>query len=215
MHQRILVYGDSLSWGIIPESRDRLGLTERWPGVLHSSLQNLGLRVQVIENCLNGRTTNWDDPQKAGRNGLVGVQQVIESNVPLELVILMLGSNDFQSGRARCAGESASGIARLVDAIRKSPIEASMSIPPTLVVTPPPITEPKGWIATEFGDAAERSVGLANAYKDVANDHGCTFFDSASVITTSIVDGVHLDVEQHRLLGRAIAQEVTSCLPPD
>lgn len=53
--------------------------------------------MRVIEDCLNGRRTVWDDPFKPGRNGLVGMEQRIEMHSPLALVILMLGTNDFQS----------------------------------------------------------------------------------------------------------------------
>jgi hypothetical protein len=84
---QILVYGDSLSWGIIPNTRRRLGFAERWPGVMEGALVDAGHHVRVIEDCLNGRRTDWNDPFKPGRNGLDGVEQRIEINSPLELVI--------------------------------------------------------------------------------------------------------------------------------
>jgi len=95
MHQ-ILIYSDSLTWGIIPDTRARLPFDERWPGVLENKLNASGPRIRVIEDCLNGRRTAWDDPFKRGRNGLEGLAQRIEINSPLSLVILMLGTNDFQ-----------------------------------------------------------------------------------------------------------------------
>jgi hypothetical protein len=76
--QQILVYADSLSWGIIPGTRKRLPFDERWPGVLEYQLNQNGRRVRVIEDCLNGRSTVWDDPFKPGRNGLQGLAQRIE-----------------------------------------------------------------------------------------------------------------------------------------
>src|SRR5215510_10341409 len=99
MHD-ILVYGDSLTWGIVPLTRKRFSFDERWPGVMENKL-NAGLRrVRVIEDCLNGRRTVGDDPFKPGRNGSVGLAQRIEIHSPLALVILMLGTNDFQSVHA-------------------------------------------------------------------------------------------------------------------
>ena len=95
--QHVLVYSDSLSWGIIPKTRKRLAFEQRWPGVMEIALCSAGRKVRVIEDCLNGRRTVWDDPFKAGRNGLVGLGQRIEIHSPLELVVLMLGTNDFQS----------------------------------------------------------------------------------------------------------------------
>ena len=89
--QHILVYSDSASWGIIPATRRRLLFDARWPGVMELALQQSGRRVRVIEDCLNGRRTVWEDPFKAGRNGLVGLAQRIEIHSPLALVMLMLG----------------------------------------------------------------------------------------------------------------------------
>src|SRR5436309_12189759 len=133
MH-RVLVYGDSLSWGIIPNTRQRLPFASRWPGVMENSLSASGIGVRVIENCLNGRRTVWEDPFKPGRNGLLGLAQVVEMHSPLALVILMLGTNDFQAMHPHDAWISAQGMAALVGAIRQAPIEPGMSIPPVLVV---------------------------------------------------------------------------------
>jgi lysophospholipase L1-like esterase len=86
MHN-VLIYADSLTWGIIPNTRKRLAFDERWPGVLENRLRDAGLRARVIEDCLNGRRTVWDDPFKPGRNGLAGLAQRIETHSPLSLVI--------------------------------------------------------------------------------------------------------------------------------
>ena len=134
----VLVYSDSLTWGIIPNTRNRLPFDERWPGVLENSLNDRGHRVRVIEDCLNGRRTVWDDPFKQGRNGLQGLAQRIEIHSPLSLVILMLGTNDFQfSHPYNNAWSAAQGLAALVNEIRRSPIEPGMPMPPILVVSPP------------------------------------------------------------------------------
>ena len=207
MHQ-ILVYGDSLSWGIVPTTRRRLAFDERWPGVLENRLNGDGRSVRVIEDCLNGRRTAWDDPYKPGRNGLAGLAQRIEIHSPLALVILMLGTNDFQSMHQYNAWHSAQGIAALVAAVRQAPIEPGMPIPPVLVVAPPPLREPRGPIAPKFVGGDARCVGLAEAYRDVAAELGCHFFDASTVTSASRVDGVHLDADQHVTLGVALADVV-------
>jgi len=119
---QILVYGDSLSWGIIPNTRQRLPFAERWPGVFEAALGAAGHRVRVIEDCLNGRRTVWDDPFKPGRNGIVGLAQRIEVSSRLALVVLLLGSNDFQAMHPHDAWLSGQGTATLVRAIRAAPI---------------------------------------------------------------------------------------------
>src|SRR5690554_2982652 len=137
--RHILVYGDSLSWGIVPGTRKRLPFVERWPGVLEDYLIRAGRSVRVVEDCLNGRRTVWDDPFKPGRNGLEGLQQRIEINSPLALVVFKLGTNDFQSMHALNAWHSAQGLAALVRAARAAPLEPGMPVPAVLVVAPPPV----------------------------------------------------------------------------
>lgn len=210
--QHILVYSDSLSWGIIPTTRKRLSYEQRWPGIMEISLCSSGQRVRVIEDCLNGRRTVWDDPFKPGRNGLVGLAQRIEIHSPLELVVLMLGTNDFQSMHEYNAWHSSQGILALVSAIRTAPIEPGMPVPQILVIAPPAIRTPKGPIAPKFEGGERKSVGLAIAYQKACEEAGCHFFDAGSVITSSNVDGVHLDLEQHLALGNAVSKVVKPLL---
>jgi lysophospholipase L1-like esterase len=203
--QHILVYSDSLSWGIIPTTRRRLPFESRWPGVMERALTRPGSCARVIEDCLNGRRTVWDDPFKPGRNGLVGLAQRIEIYSPLALVILMLGTNDFQSVHPHTAAHSAQGIATLVQAIRQAPIEPGMPVPPILVVAPPPIEAPRGPLAAKFTGAATKSAGLAQAFAETSKELGCHFFEAGRVTSASAVDGIHLDADQHGRLGEALA----------
>ena len=206
--QQILIYADSLTWGIIPGTRQRLRFHQSWPGVLEEALLKRGHRVRVLEDCLNGRRTVFEDPFLPGRNGLTGLAQKIEMHSPLSLVIVMLGTNDFQSVHPHTAWHAAQGIATLVRAIRQAPVEPGMPIPPVLVVAPPPIGSPKGPIAPKFAGAAEKSVGLSQACQEICATLECHYFDAGSVTPSSRVDGVHLDLDQHGLLGEALVSVV-------
>ena len=211
--RHLLVYADSLTWGIVPNTRQRLPFDQRWPGVLENELNRLGPRVRIIEDCLNGRRTVWEDPFKPGRNGLLGLAQRIEIHSPLSLVILMLGTNDFQfSHPYNNAWSAAQGIATLVSEIRRAPVEPGMLIPPILIVCPPPILSPMGPIAAKFAGAEERCLGLADAYRAVSSDLKCHFFDAGSVTPASRVDGIHLDADQHLTLGLALTDVVIRIL---
>lgn len=210
--KQILVYADSLSWGIVPGTRNRLPFAARWPGVLERELAQR--EVRVIENCLNGRRTTWDDPFKPGRNGVEGLAQVIEMHSPLALVIVMLGTNDFQSTHANNAWHSAQGISRIVTTIRQAPMEPGMPVPPVLVIAPPPIGTPRGAAAEKFAGADVKCHGLADAFRVVCAELRCGFFDAAAVIACSEVDGVHLDEDRHGVLGRALAAPVMALLHP-
>ncbi|MEM6980372.1 MAG: GDSL-type esterase/lipase family protein [Planctomycetota bacterium] len=135
--KQILVYGDSLSWGIIPGTRQRFEFDVRWPGAMEKTLVDLGHDVRVIEDCLNGRTTSLEHTSKPGRNGAIGIEQRIEVNSPLVLVIIFLGINDFQSMHQMGAHDTAQRIKRLVEAVRQAPIEAGMVHPDVLLIAPP------------------------------------------------------------------------------
>jgi lysophospholipase L1-like esterase len=169
--------------------------------------------VRIIEDCLNGRRTVWDDPFKPGRNGMQGLAQRIEINSPLSLVILMLGANDFQfSHPDNNAWAAAQGITALVNEIRRAPIEPGMPVPTVLIVCPPVIETPKGPIAPKFAGAETRCAGLADACRQVSSDLRCHFFDAGTVTPASRVDGVHLDADQHLVLGKAMVDVVAPIL---
>lgn len=210
--KQILVYADSLSWGIIPDTRKRLAFDQRWPGVMEIELNAQGSSVRVIEDCLNGRRTVFEDPYKPGRNGLIGLAQRIEVNSPLSLVILMLGTNDLQSMHPHTTWHAAQGIAVLVRAIRAAPIEPGMPIPPVLIIAPPAIETAKGSIAPKFQGSDKKSTGFAEEYSKVAKELDCPFLDAGTITPASQVDGVHLDADQHLKLGMAVAKKVAGLL---
>ena len=206
--EQVLIYSDSLTWGIVPNTRKRLAFDKRWPGVFENVLNNRNKNIRVLENCLNGRRTVWSDPFKPGRDGSQGLAQVIEMHSPLKLVILMLGTNDFQATHDNDAWLSAQGSAILIDIIRHAPIEPDMPVPDIILVAPPNIVAPKGDIAEKFKGAENRCVGLANELDKVAKDKGVYFFDAGKVTEASLIDGIHLDQNQHQIVGEAIAEYV-------
>lgn len=212
--QQVLLYSDSLSWGIVPGTGQRLPFAQRWAGVMETALHAQGYAVRVIEDCLNGRTTVLDDPARPGRNGLQGLAQRIEAHSPLALVILMLGTNDFQATFDHDAHDAAQGVARLVEAINAAPIEPGMPAPAVLIVVPPAIRMPAGAMAAKFAGAPAKAEGLAQAYQAVADALGCAVFDANTVTSASRIDGIHLDADQHLALGDAMAQVVRTWLQP-
>ena len=201
----ILVYSDSIAWGIIPMSRKRFAFEQRWPGIVENNLNQAEQNVRVIEDCLNGRRTMYEDAIRPGRNGLIGLQQRIEVNSPLSLVILMLGSNDFQANHEHSAEDAKKGMRALIAAVRSTQMEPGMPMPKLLVVAPPPILPPKGDIAAKFKGAEQKCLGLAAAYRALCQEMHCAFFDAATVTTSSLVDGVHFDLDQHARFGLALS----------
>lgn len=207
----ILCYGDSLTWGYNAEGPSRHALEDRWPSVLQAEL---GQSVRVIAEGLNGRTTAFDD-WLAGedRNGARVLPTILGTHMPLDLVVIMLGSNDMKPwihGRALAA---AHGMKKLAQLVRDHPYFGNVSAPATLLVSPPHVSRTD---KTEFADAFaggnEASGKLAGLYEATAAEMGCHFFDAASAAKTTPLDGVHLDAENTRAIGKALVPVVRKLL---
>lgn len=207
--RHILLYGDSLSWGIIPGTRQRLPFAGRWPIVMEASITP---PVRVIEQCLNGRTTAFKEHFRPWRNGAAYLDFVLQCHAPLDLVIIALGVNDMQSVVDKNAWASAQGAGLLIDKVQNWKGEPAGPPPPVLLVSPPLITGPCGTMAEKFKGAAAKSPEQLRHLEEMARLKGCAFFDSSKVIRPSAIDGVHLDKEAHHALGKAVAPVVAGLL---
>ena len=203
----ILCYGDSNTWGRKPLEDTRFPLDTRWPGVLR---QQLGSAYWVIEEGLNGRTTVWDDPVAEGRSGKVYLVPCLNTHKPIDLVALMLGSNDLKPKFSLSAYEIARGAATLLEIIQKSGAGPDGKPPQILLISPPhviPLELESEW-RDQFEGAAQKSKKLARYYADVAQKFGVHFMDAAKVMVSSQQDGIHFEAEEHAKLGAAVAQRV-------
>jgi lysophospholipase L1-like esterase len=185
-------------------SGERYGLHERYPGVLR---QELGADYWVIEEGLGGRTTVWDDPYEPYRSGKAYLMPCLLTHNPIDLVALMLGTNDLKHRFGLSAYDIASGADVLVDMILRSECGPKGSAPQVLLICPPPLARLTLFAEMfEGGDAKSRQ--LAPHYQRVAKEHGCAFLDAGKVITSSDRDGVHFEVSEHAKLGKAVAAAV-------
>jgi lysophospholipase L1-like esterase len=212
--QTILCYGDSNTWGHDATSGRRLSREQRWSGVLRALVPE----CDVVEEGLPGRTTILDDPFEEGRNGLAYLVPCLASHAPVDVVVLMLGTNDVKAIFPLDAAGIAAGADRLVNVIRRSRSGPDERAPHVLLVAPPPVTEP-GPLQRVWGFSAasvERSRELARFYRAAAENQRCAFLDGGAVAAVSPADGVHLDEGAHRSLGAAIAESVRALLklPP-
>ena len=208
MHE-ILCYGDSNTWGYIPGTGGRYAREVRWTGVLQN---RLGPGFHVIEEGLNGRTTVWDDPvEGVHRNGRTYLLPCLESHMPLDLVVLFLGVNDLKRRFGVPAADIARSAGTLVELIQRSGTGSSADLP-VLLIAPAPLGR-----LTEYAEmlegGTEKSRQLASRYREIAEEHGCRFLDAGEVVRSSDLDGVHLDEEQHRRLGQAVAAQVRALFP--
>jgi lysophospholipase L1-like esterase len=207
----ILCYGDSNTWGYNPSTQDRCGRDERWAGVLRNEL---GAGYLIIEEGLGGRTTVWDDPiEGIHKNGKTYLIPCLESHQPIDLVIILLGTNDLKRRFSVGAFDIAQGAGVLVQIVQRSQAGPNLEAPEVLLLAPPPVAKLVGTDFVEmFEGAEEKSKRLSREFRRVAEELGCEFLDTADVIVSSDLDAVHLDVEEHRKLGEAVAAYVQRIL---
>jgi lysophospholipase L1-like esterase len=207
----VLCYGDSLTWGYNAKGPSRHAYADRWPSVLQAEL---GSTVNVIADGLNGRTTAFDDHLGAvDRNGARTLPIVLGTHSPLDLVIIMLGANDMKPWIHGNAFVSRSGMARLAEIVRKHPYPLDAPAPKLLIVSPPAVSRTDNVeFSQAFAGGNEASRHLASQYLALAEEVGCHFFDAGTVAQTTPLDGVHLDAENTRAIGKALAPLVRRIL---
>ena len=212
MTRTIVCFGDSNTHGADPSGSGRHPREVRWPRVMEAAL---GAGYEVIEEGLNGRCTVWDTPIEQGRCGLDYLYPCLLSHAPVDLVIIMLGTNDLKRIYGVTAAEIACGAARLID-VAKGTLAGPDDTPPrVLLVSPSPLgeltTQSEMW---GFGESRAESLRLAGMYEIVAADHGAGFLDAGSVAAVHPDDGVHLDAGACASLGAAMAEAVRAQFEP-
>ena len=205
----ILCYGDSNTYGQTPiEEPGEFGRYDRhtrWPGVMSESL---GEGFHVIEEGLSARTTvHTDAVEGEFRNGLAILPAILETNMPIDIVILMLGTNDLKARFGVSAFEISIGVQRLVQGIQKSAAGPGFAAPSILLISPPNVYE-RSFLTEMFAGARAKSKDLAEHFQNVANVMGTEFMDAATLVDADTADGVHLTAASHRILGVAVADKI-------
>jgi lysophospholipase L1-like esterase len=198
----LLCFGDSITWGYVPGTGERFPPGVRWPGVMQAHLGN-GFRV--LEEGLNGRTTVHEDPEREGRNARRVLGPLLESHAPVDLLIVMLGTNDLMPCYASSAALAAAGAGVLLDIAAASGCGRGAAAPAMLLVAPPRIQATDQALALGYEGAAEKSVEFSAQFQLQARAHGCAFLDAAALVSPSSDDGVHLDAPAHARFGAAMA----------
>lgn len=200
----VLCYGDSNTWGSDPATRTRFPPDVRWTGILAGAL---GSGYRVIEEGLNGRTTRWDDPIELHRNGLTYLVPCLESHQPLDLVAIMLGTNDLKARFRLSAADIAQSAAGLAQIASRTARNAAGQPSAILLVAPPPLAKLTGFDLM-FEGAEAKSTLFADYYARSAEWSGLAFLDAGSVMRSSDLDGIHFEAAEHHKLGAAVAAKV-------
>ncbi|MBR3349859.1 MAG: SGNH/GDSL hydrolase family protein [Solobacterium sp.] len=210
MSIKILCYGDSNTFGYVPAGEGaRYEYGERWCGILQKLL---GKEYHVIEAGHNGRTTDLDVIRDPLRNGLKNIEPVISMYEPLDLVIVMLGTNDCKEEFHRNADAIANGLESIVKRIREH-FESRQETSPEIIIVNPACVRAEaayGPFGHEFSKRShEVSLQMESAYRKLSRKLETKYLDASAYIEASALDGIHLGKEAHRALAEKLYELIT------
>ena len=206
---RILCYGDSNTWGYISGSdHQRYGEEERWTKIL---AKLLGSNFEVIEEGLNSRTLISNDtrPGKEGKNGYEYLLPCLDTHDPIDLVILMLGTNELKEEYNRTAKEIGDILENyFVKTILSRKSQINNNYPKLLIITPPLVNEEPEYCRknNKYKGASKKSQELNDIYMNIAKKNNCYFISNQDLETG--VDGVHLTIESHLRLAENLKNKI-------
>jgi len=202
----LVCFGDSNTHGTVPMrflgDRRRYDRTVRWPGV---AAKNLGAQWQVIEEGHPGRTTVHDDPiEGAYKNGLPAISVAMETHRPVDVIAILLGTNDLKTRYSVTAQDIAISVDKLIATALASQGGPDNGAPQVLLIAPPPIIE-TGCLKDILQGGAAKSTALGGLLGKIAAARSIPYLDAGMVIQSSPTDGIHWEPDDHAALGQAIA----------
>lgn len=202
--KQILCFGDSNTWGLIPKTGERFPWGIRWTSILSEKLGQD--KYHIVEEGLCGRTTVFDDPLRDGRCGVKVLPTLLESHAPIDLSIIMLGTNDCKTVYGASSDVIGKGVARLVKQVRRFAPTSKV-----LVISPIHLGQ-QVWedeLDPEFSHhSVDVSKGLAEAYCKVSHEEHTAFLDASQFAEPSETDREHLSAEGHAQLAEAVFKKV-------
>ncbi|MBI9106277.1 MAG: SGNH/GDSL hydrolase family protein [Spirochaetales bacterium] len=212
--KNILCFGDSNTWGFNGEGGERFPHEQRWTSLLQ---KNLGPDYNIIPEGINGRTTVWEDPFKPCRNGAAFLPYGLLTHAPLDLVVIMLGTNDSKNYFRNSPFAIGKGIRTLIEMIQVSDAGRGGNVPEILILSPSPVApgiqEKASFDIREFADIdghdpLKVSRGLAAEYRRRADEYGCAFLNAGESAGVCPEDGIHLTADGHGGLAKAVAAKI-------
>lgn len=198
--KQILCFGDSNTYGLVPGTKNRYDWKIRWSGILQEKLLKQGYRI--AEEGLCGRTTVFQDPVRNGRKGADCLPFLLETHHPIDIIILMLGTNDCKTVYNASSEVIGKGMECLLDQIeQKAPQSKVVLVSPILLGDG--IWE-KGYDPEFDRRSVETSKRLPEVYSKIAEKHGAYYLPASRYASPSKRDREHLDEEGHKNLAAAL-----------
>ncbi len=207
MLKSILCYGDSNTYGLKSDLVSRYNKDERWTGILQ---KKLGDDYYIIEEGLGGRTTVWEDPIEEYKSGKKYLLPCLDSHKPLDLVIIMLGTNDLKSRFSVSVFDIGASMENLVKTILKSDAGIDFEPPKILLVPPVPIKSVgrKNDIDLMIPDMEARSKALIPYYEDIAKRYDLYYMNPEGQVEINNIDGIHYTLDGHKKMAELMADKI-------
>jgi lysophospholipase L1-like esterase len=200
--KNILCFGDSNTRGYVSKSALRFDENTRWTGVLQ---QTLGNAYRIIEEGLNGRTTVQNDKDRPYRSGADLLPVLMESHTPIDLVVIMLGTNDLKAKFNSSSLQISKNLKSLCELVMSCEYNPKAQI---LIISPSHVVKMNKEDSIEFSGAIEKSIELSLHYKKVAKDLNIYFVNASQIVEITEGDGIHWTAQQHRKFGLRLAKTI-------
>jgi lysophospholipase L1-like esterase len=207
--ERIMVFGDSLSWGYEPGSKhQRFAADVRWPGRLQILL---GDKYEIIEENLNSRGIENGDPRpgKEGRRALDYIEAALDSQDPIDKVVVLLGTNELKHEMNMSAEQVGESMEKLLTIIKNRPSQFRGTTPEVLLLSPPIINDETEYCrdGDKYLGATVKSQELVGVYERLAAKLGIGFVDLNAI--TAGVDGIHINADEHAKVAELVYSVLT------
>ena len=203
----VLCYGDSNTYGYDPSTGSRYPYDKRWTTILQ---ERLGDGYEVVNEGLNGRTTAYDRPGADWKNGIRTLISSMGTHKPIDILIIMLGTNDCIAGIDLDADDITEGMRNLIHAAKITSPELQGYVPEIIIVTPAALRLGAEYsFFEEDPESARMSHELAARYERLAAEELTRHVNAAESADVSVLDGVHLSEEGHAQLAELIYEAIT------
>ncbi len=193
--KKVLCFGDSNTYGFIPQSGLRYDKNTRWTGVLQSLC---GSDFSIIEGGCNNRTAFVDNPAGAEQTGYKILPEYFTKDY-FDIVVLAIGVNDLQLFFKPTLKEFEQGIEKLIKITKDLSPNAKI-----ILVCPSKLDLAgikSGVFSFQFDEiSVEKSYHLPQIYKKLAEKHACKLVDLNEIAKVSPLDGLHFSPESHKTI---------------
>ena len=187
---------------------ERYSINNRWPGILQKLL---GDDYEIIEEGLGWRTTIFDDPRPEfpERNGAKTLPIILETHLPLDLVIIMLGTTDTKEMMHLSSEETTEGMQKLIETIKNYKVLKWTNTPKILVIVPPIVNEQWAIASQLFTGGSQKWQELIQSYKKLAERENILYLDPTTEVKVNEEEGIHIDNENHMKLAKMIYEIIS------